>query len=206
MKLLYAPGACSLGIHLLLEEIGKPYETERVNLQGGAQYQAPFTTVNPKSKVPTLVRDDGSVLTEFPAIAYWLARTNPGAKLLPDDPDAQARVLEAMDYVVATMHMQGFTRIFRPGNFSPNEADAETVKARGREIFEKGLALMDKNLAGKEYVVGPFSIADAALFYVEFWGAARLKLALPANCNAHYQRMLARPAVKRMMEQEGLAA
>jgi glutathione S-transferase len=206
MKLLYAPGACSLGIHLLLEEIGKPYETERVNLQGGAQYQAPFTSINPKSKVPTLVRDDGSVLTEFPAIAYWLARSNPQAKLLPDDTDAQARALEAMDYVVATMHMQGFTRIFRPGNFSPNEADADAVKARGKEIFEKGLAIMDKALAGKDYIVGPFSIADAALFYVEFWGAARLKLALPANCNAHYQRMLARPAVKRMMEQEGLAA
>ena len=206
MKLMYAPGACSLGIHLLLEEIGKPYDVERVNLQGGAQYQAPFTAINPKSKVPTLVRDDGSVLTEFPAIAYYLARTNPQSKLLPDDPDAQARVLEAMDYVVATMHMQGFTRIFRPGNFSPNAADEETVKARGKEIFEKGLALMDKALAGKEYIVGPFSIADAALFYVEFWGAARLKMDLPANCGAHYKRMLARPAVQRMMQQEGLSA
>jgi len=206
MKLMYAPGACSLGIHVLLEEIGKPYEAERVNLMEGAQYKAPFTSINPKSKVPTLVRDDGSVLTEFPAIAYWLARTNPQARLLPDDADAQARALEAMDYVVATMHMQGFTRIFRPGNFSPNEADADAVKARGREIFEKGLGLMDKALQGKDYIVGQFSIADAALFYVEFWGAARLKMALPANCNAHYQRMLARPAVQRMMQQEGLAA
>jgi len=206
MKLMYAPGACSLGIHLLLEEIGKPYDTERVNLAEGAQYKPGFTAVNPKSKVPTLVRDDGSVLTEFPAIAYWLASTNPQAKLLPGDADGQARALEAMDYVVATMHMQGFTRIFRPGNFSPNEADADAVKARGREIFEKGLAIMDKALAGKDYIAGQFSIADAALFYVEFWGAARLKLELPANCAAHYKRMLARPAVQRMMQQEGLAA
>src|SRR5580658_2755688 len=95
MKLMFAPGSCALGIHLLLEEIGKPYETERVNLQEGAQYKPEFTSVNPKSKVPTLVRDDGSVLTEFPAIAFWLARTNPQANLLPDDPDAQARALEA---------------------------------------------------------------------------------------------------------------
>jgi len=206
MKLMFSPGACSIGIHLLLEEIGKPYESERVNLMEGAQYKAEFTSVNPKSKVPALVRDDGSVLTEFPAIAYWLARTNPQAHLLPDDAESQARALEAIDYVVATMHMQGFTRIFRPGNFSPNEADADAVKARGREIFEKGLALMDKALAGKDYLVGQFSIADAALFYVEFWGAARLKLQLPANCAAHYQRMLARPAVQRMLQQEGLAA
>jgi glutathione S-transferase len=114
MKLLFAPGTCSLGIHLLLEEIGKPYETQRVNLQEGAQHKPDFTSVNPKSKVPTLVRDDGSVLTEFPAIAFWLARTNPEAKLPPDDPDGQARALEAKDYVVGTMHPQGLGRIFRP--------------------------------------------------------------------------------------------
>src|ERR1700759_3547433 len=97
MKLYYAPGACSIGIHVLLEEIGKPYETERVNLQQGEQYKAPFTDINPKSKVPALARDDGSVLTEFPAIAYWLAKTNPSAKLLPDDVDQQARALELTD-------------------------------------------------------------------------------------------------------------
>ena len=113
MKLYFAPGACSIGIHVLLEEIGKPYEAERVNLQQGEQYKPPFTTVNPKSKVPTLVRDDGSVLTEFPAIAYWLARTNPYAGLLPDDIDQQARALELMDYAVSTIHMQGFARQFR---------------------------------------------------------------------------------------------
>jgi glutathione S-transferase len=206
MKLMYAPGACSLGIHVLLEEIGKPYDTQAVDLRGGGQFKPEFTAVNPKSKVPTLLRDDGSVLTEFPAIAFWLARTNPDRKLLPDDADGQARALEAMDYVVATMHMQGFTRIFRPTNFAPNAADEEAVKARGREIFEKGLGVLDKALAGKDYVVGQFSIADAALFYVEFWAAARLKLNLPANVAAHYQRMLARPAVQRALQAEGLSA
>ena len=69
MKLMYAPGACSVGIHVLLEEIGKPYDAQLVNLRDGEQYKPGFTAVNPKSKVPTLVRDDGSVLTEFPASA-----------------------------------------------------------------------------------------------------------------------------------------
>ena len=77
MKLYYAPGACSIGIHVLLEEIGKPYEAERGQSAQGEQYKPPFTAVNPKSKVPTLARDDGSVLTEYPAIAYWLARNQP---------------------------------------------------------------------------------------------------------------------------------
>ena len=61
MKLYYAPGACSIGIHILLEEIGKPYDLEAVNLREGAQYQPAFTQVSAKSKVPALQRDDGSV-------------------------------------------------------------------------------------------------------------------------------------------------
>jgi len=204
MKLMYSPGACSIGIHVLLEEIGKPYEAQLVNLREGAQYKAEFTLVNPKSKVPTLVRDDGSVLTEYPAIAYWLARTNPDKKLLPDDVDSQARALEALDYAVATIHMQGFGRLFRAANFTPNPEDEDKVKERGKEVAEKGFALMDKALAGKDYVAGPFSIADSALFYVEFWGAKRMNMKLPPNCEAHLNRMLARPAVQRVLQQEGL--
>jgi glutathione S-transferase len=204
MKLMYSPGACSVGIHVLLEEIGKPYETQLVNLREGAQYKPEFTSVNPKSKVPTLVRDDGSVLTEYPAIAYWLARSNPDKKLLPDDVDAQARAFEALDYAVATIHMQGFGRLFRAANFTPNPEDEDKVKERGKEVAEKGFAVIDKALAGKDYIAGAFSIADSALFYVEFWGAKRMNMKLPPNCEAHLNRMLARPAVQRVMQQEGL--
>jgi glutathione S-transferase len=205
MKLFYAPGACSIGIHVLLEEIGKPYEAVPVNLREGAQFKPEFTSVNPKSKVPTLQRDDGAVLTEYPAIALWLASTFPEAKLLPKDADKLAKALEYTDYAVATMHMQGFSRIFRPANFAPSEADHEAVKARGEEIFAKGLALFDKALEGKDYLLGEFSFADSALFYVSFWWAARLNKPLPPNVAAHYARMNARPAVQRTLKAEGLA-
>jgi glutathione S-transferase len=204
MKLYYAPGACSIGIHVLLEEIGKPYEAERVNLQQGEQFKSPFIAVNPKSKVPTLARDNGSVLTEFPAIAYWLAKTNPSANLLPDDVDLQTKALELTDYAVATIHMQGFGRQFRPSNFTPNAADEDAVKARGKEIADKGFALIDKAMDGKDYAVGKFSVADAAIFYVEFW-SKRVGMTLPSHCAGHLDRMLARPAVQRVMQHEGLA-
>lgn len=204
MKLYYSPGACSLGIHVLLEEIGRPYELQRLNFPDGEQHQPAFRAVNPKGKVPTLARDDGSVLTEFPAIAWWLALTFPAAKLLPAGAEAQVRALEAMDYVVGTLHGQGFGRMFRPMKFTPAEADHDKVKAQGREIFEAGMGLMDAALAGQEWVAGSFSVADAALFYVEFW-AGRMDVPLPANCAAHKARMLARPAVQRAMEQEGVA-
>ncbi|SDB37273.1 glutathione S-transferase family protein [Belnapia rosea] len=205
MKLFYAPGACSIGIHVLLEEIGKPYEPVLLNTKEGAQFKPEFTSLNPKSKVPTLVRDDGSVLTEYPAIALWLASTFPEAKLLPQGAEGLAKALEYTDYAVATLHMQGFSRIFRPSNFAPNEADHEAVKARGVEIFEKGLGLFDKALEGKQYLLGEFSFADSALFYVSFWWAARLNKTLPPNVAAHYERMKARPAVQRTMAAEGFA-
>ena len=67
MKLYYAPGACSIGIHVLLEEIGKPYEAQLVNLREGGQFKPDFTSVNPKSKVPTLVRDDAAVFGDAAA-------------------------------------------------------------------------------------------------------------------------------------------
>lgn len=206
MKLYYAPGACSIGIHVLLEEIGKPYEAVPLKLAEGEQYKPEFTGINPKSKVPTLERDDGSVLTEYPAIAYWLAASNPDAGLMPKGADEAARAMEATDYCVATLHMQGFSRMFRPANYAPSEADHDKVKARGEEIFSKGLGVLDKALAGKEYVAGSYSFADSAVFYVSFWWGDRLKKELPANVAAHYGRMKARPAVRRTFEQEGLAA
>ncbi|MCO6419924.1 glutathione S-transferase N-terminal domain-containing protein [Siccirubricoccus sp. KC 17139] len=205
MKLYYAPGACSVGIHVLLEEIGKPYEAEAVNLRDGAQFKPEFTSINPKSKVPTLVKDDGAVITEFPAIATWLAASFPEAKLLPQGADKLAKALEYVDYAVATLHMQGFSRIFRPANYAPTESDHEAVKAKGEEIFSKGLTVFDKALEGKEYLLGEFSFADSALFYVSFWWKGRLGKELPPNVAAHYQRMLARPAVQRTLKAEGLA-
>jgi glutathione S-transferase len=203
MKLYYAPGACSIGIHVLLEEIGKPYETQLVKLGEGEQYKPPFTGVNPKSKVPTLERDDGSILTEYPVIARWLGRQ---ANLLPKDEEADLRAMEAMEYAVGTMHSLGFARLFRTERLAPSASDHEAVRATGREVIEKGFAALDKALAGKSYIAGnDFSAADTALFYVEFWAAKRLGMKLPPNCAAHFERMLSRPAVQRVMQQEGFA-
>jgi glutathione S-transferase len=206
MKFYYAPGACSIGIHVLLEEIGKPYEAVKLDFSKGEQQRPPFTEINPKGKVPTIVRDDGEVITEYPVIAHWLAKRSPEAGLLPEGEDAKLRAAEATDYCVATIHMQGFSRVFRPGNFAASESDHDKVKARGKEIMEKGYAIMDERLAGKEWVAGGYSYADSALFYVEYWGAKRLGMDLPANCAAHLDRMMARPAVQRMVEQEGIPA
>lgn len=202
MKFYMTPGSCSTGIHILLEELDLLFEVYIVNLPAGDQYKPDYVAINPKSTIPVLVRNDGKALTEFQAIAYWLARSYPKEGLLPGDPDSDALVMETMDYVVGTLHMQGFTRIFTTENYVFNPDDTVRVKAQGEIIVKKGLAILDKILAGKEYVAGDFSIADAALFYIEFW-ADKLKMKLPENCRAHYQRMLTRPAVRRVLQEEG---
>ena len=91
MKLYYAPGACSIGIHVLMEEIGKPYEAVKLDTKSGENTRPPFIDLNPKGKVPTVQRDDGTVLTEYPVIAHYLAETNPGAGLLPKDGESKLR-------------------------------------------------------------------------------------------------------------------
>ncbi len=202
MKLYYAPGACSLGIHVLMEEIGKPYEAISVNLREPPPERA-LTAVNPKSKVPTLVRDDGSVLTEYPAIAYWLANTNPEKHLLPADLEGQTRALESTDYCVATIHMLGFSRLFGARR-AASPAEAEALTSHGTDIATRGFTRMAAVLGDKDWVIGAFSIADSALFYVCSW-APTFKIELPANLAAHFTRMKARPAVAATLAAEGLA-
>jgi glutathione S-transferase len=90
MKLYYAPGTSAMGIRILLAEIGRPYEVATLDFSMREQYRPTFTAINPKSKVPTVVRDDG---TEFGAIARWLSRTNPEADLMPQDPGSEASLL-----------------------------------------------------------------------------------------------------------------
>lgn len=202
MKLYLTPGSCTTGIHILLEELDLVFEAHLVNLMAGDQHQAEYLALNPKATIPTLVRNDGTALTEFQAIAYWLARTYPKAKLLPGDADGDAKAIELMDYAVGTLHGQGFARIFTTEKFTPNPADHAVVKAQGLEIVNQGFTILNTILPTEGYALGAFSIADAALFYVEFW-ADKTKVPLPANCEQHYRLMLSRPVVKRVLMEEG---
>lgn len=195
MKFYFKPGSCTLGIHLILEEIGKPYEPIFINLGKREQFSPEYVAINPKSKVPALITDDGKLVTEYGAIATWLAKSNPEAKLFPDNLEDEVRVIEVIEYCVATIHMLGFMRLFLPGSFTPNEADYPTVNARGREIIEKAFGNLGKQLGDKDYILGDYSIADSALYYVERWAEPE-NIKLPPNLQAHLERMLARPAVQ----------
>jgi glutathione S-transferase len=207
MKLFWGPHTCAIGIHILLEEIGAPYETEKLDVGGGATRQSPFIDINPKGKVPTLMRDDGTILTEFGAIATWLARMHPTRALLPDDPEGEARTIEMLDYIEGTIHGQGYARIFMPALFAPQDAVHQatrigqgSVRDQGQHMVEQGFAILDPQLGRHDYAVGDsFTIADAALFYVERWAPPR-EIRLPPNIDRHYRRMLERPGVQKVRQ------
>ena len=165
MKLYFSPGACSLGIHVLLEEIGKPYETEKADLLGaGAAAPADReSTRNAKCRrwCATTVRCSPSIRRS----RYWLARGNPEQHLFPDDLEGQARVLEATDYCVARLHMQG-SRACSARGAAPTPAEQESMTARGtRHLRTARWRCVDAMLAGREYFDGTYSFADTALFY-----------------------------------------
>src|SRR5512135_2818358 len=84
MKLYFSPGACSLSPHIVLREAGLPFALEKVNLKAKVTAtEADYTRINPKGYVPALQFDDGTVLTEGPAIVQWVADEVPEKHLAP---------------------------------------------------------------------------------------------------------------------------
>jgi glutathione S-transferase len=119
-------------------------------------------------------------------------------------PKDDVRAIELFDYLIATVHMRGFTRIFRPYLFGRPEDEAE-VKQAGRDIIVKGFDILVPVLGGKDYIMGDVSIVEGALFFLEYWARFRAHIPLPANFEAHLDRLLARPAVQKVLAVEGLA-
>jgi glutathione S-transferase len=214
MPMFYmTPGSCSTGIRILREELELPFAVTVVNLPALEHRSPEFLSINPKGTIPAWRPSDGQVLTEFASIAFRLAVRHPRARPLPAEPLSAARAIELLSHVVATVHGQGYTRMFTPDAHLPatpppaQRAEwTASTQARGREIVADAFAVIDAGLPAPEhdgYAVGSdYSIADAALFYVEFW-ADKTGLVLPPRCAAHDQRVRDRPAVRRVLREEG---
>lgn len=202
MRLFHANGACSLGVLAVLEEIGAPYDLERIDLKARDQTSPAFRRLNPKAKVPVLVRDDGSVLTEFPAIVLWLAESFPDAHLVPAGLEGRIRALELIDFVVSTLHMRGFTLARLPGKFAESPEARDEIAAAGRKVVEEGFEVLTDRLGAAEWFLGAWSIADAAVFYTTRW-AVRDGFALPAALADFHRRSCERPAIARAIALDG---
>ncbi|MBR9763844.1 MAG: glutathione S-transferase family protein [Rhodobacteraceae bacterium] len=189
----HSPGSCSNGIGLLLHELQAEFTLHLVNVRQGEQKSPAYRQANPKGKVPALGLPGGGVLTEFPAIAVWLAAHHPAAGLWPETSLAQARILEALDFMIGSVHMRGFTFVKMPQKFLSDPEGQAALRAHGRDEVARGLDLLSGQMGQGDYLLGDFSIADAALFFLLTW-AEEEGVALPPNLADCLARIRARPA------------
>ena len=217
-RLYYSPGACSMAVHIALEEIGKPFETELVSSRG--QYEGAGTAteawrrINPKGRIPALSGVAGNmggavgVLTEATAILFYLARTNPEANLLPKGAAAEARCLEWTNWLASNVHAMSYGQIWRVKRFASDPDTYENIEAMGRENVLEQYAYIESLLSdGRQWAVpGGFSIVDPYLLVFYQWGqriGINMRSQFP-SWSAHTDRLLLRPAVRRVLEKEGV--
>jgi len=200
MKLYYSPGACSLSPHIALIESGLPFESRMMStkthkLADGSDFYA----VNAKGYVPVLEFDDGSRLTEGPAIVQWIADQVPSKRLAPPAGTMERyRLMEWLNYITAEIH-KGFGALFNP-------AYPEEAKALARTKLLERFKYVDEQLAGKAYLTGDdFTVADGYLFVVTRWtDPMKLDISEFKHLGAFMKRVEARTAVQQALTEEGL--
>lgn len=201
MKLFIKPGACSLSPHIVLREAGLPVETVTVDLISKKMADGgDFLAVSPKGQVPTLQLDDGTILTEGAVIVQYVADRAPEKGLIPPAGSLDRyRVQEWLNFIGSELH-KSFSPLFRP-------TTPDAYKDIAKQILAAKFAIVDKALAGKQYLTGDsFCVADAYLFTVTRWTkAVGIDLAAYPNVAAFMERMAARPAVRETLAAEGLA-
>jgi glutathione S-transferase len=202
MKLYFAPGACSLSPHIVLREAGYQFELEQVNNQEKKTKSGKdYWTINGKGQVPVLELDNGERLTEGPVVVQYLADQKPGAGLIPPAGTMERyRVQEWLNFTTSELH-KSFGPIFRP-------TTPEEFKRISKENLGKRFDWLDKQLAGKRYLMGDtFTVADAYMFTVLRWTTrVAIDLAKWPNVKAYVDRVAARPKVQEAMKAEGLIA
>ncbi|PPE75677.1 glutathione transferase GstA [Solimonas fluminis] len=201
MKLYFAPGACSLSPHIVLHEAGLAAQTEKVDLASKKTASgADFTQVNPKGYVPALQLDDGTVLTEGPAIVQYLADQRPAARLAPENGTLQRYQLQELLNFISTEIHKSYSPLFKP-NSTPE------MKQAFIDLLQRRYDTVEQMLSGRQYIAGDqFTVADAYLFTVTGWSRV-LKIDLLSsrpNLAAYMERVGGRPAVQSAMRAEGL--
>lgn len=203
--LYYAPGACSLAVHIVLEWIGAPYEAVAVD-----QHAPSYRAINPAGAVPALAQHSGEVLTQASAILHFLARRHPEAGLMEEGtPEIAAEYDRWSAFLTGDLH-PAFFPVFTPQRYTTaTEAAAlDAVRAAGLALVEARLALLDRHLAGRTWLVGDRrSVLDAYAVPMLNWAGAKLPDGLrpyPAVAT-HHARMLADPVVRRIIDIEARA-
>lgn len=208
-KLYYFPGNANLAPHMLLEEIGAPYELVLVDRDSNEHKSPPYLKLNPTGRIPVLI-DGDLVLFEAAAICLHLADRHPEAELAPAlGSDERAEFYKWLIYLTNTLQAELIT-YFYPDRLTGDEAAAAQVKAHAQERISGAGGMLDiienqLTQSGAWLLGARYSAADPYLMMLARWTRG---MAHPARDRSHLGRFLeamaARPAVQRAFEQEGL--
>ena len=207
IELHYYPDNASLFPHMLLREIGCPFELRLVDRTKDAQKSAAYLKLNPNGKIPVLV-DDGEAISETGAIGLYLADKFPQAGLAPPPGDGDRAAYYKWMVFMACVPQAEFYPWFYPHEFVDDPQYAAHVKAaanlRLMGVFERIAAQLD---AGPWLLGERFSAADLYLLMMTRWGSLLPKPVreLP-EIGAHAARVVARPAVQATFAAEGATA
>ena len=198
MTLFYSPGACSLSPHIALIEAGAEFQAVKVGKDKQTEDGRDFRDLNPFGYVPALELEDGSVLTEGPAIVQYIADKYPDSKQAPPNGTLERyRLQSALGFINSEIHKTA------SGLFKPGLSDGERNEILGKlDTRFQQLAVWR---AGKDWIANEgYSVADGYLFVVTRW-LQKFGLERWPWVAAHFERVKARPAVRKALEAEGLA-
>ena len=199
LTLFYAPGACSMAPHIVLEESGEKYEPRRMDLGKGEQRSEEYLKINPQGRVPALGLGNGEALSENTAILPYLGKR---FGLWPSDPIAEAKALSRIGFFAATVHV-AHAHVGRPERYASDPALYPNIQEMGRKTFHGYLKQIDGMLANRQWFFDKYSVVDPYAFIFYVWGLRReLPVAELKNYTAFKDRMLERPAVRRVLEDE----
>src|SRR5215472_1325640 len=169
LTLYYAPGACSMAAHIVLEESGEKYQPRKVDLAGGEQRTEAYLKINPQGRVPVLGLDNGTPLAENTAILPYLGKR---FGLWPTDSLAEAKALSVIGFFAASVH-PAHAHVGRPERYAADAAAFPTIKETGLKAFHNYLRQVDGMLAGREWFSDRYSVLDpyGLVFYT--WGLRR---------------------------------
>ncbi len=201
LKLYYAPGTCSTASHIGLEESGAKYDSQALAFATSEQKTPEYLSVNPRGRVPALVVDEGTIVENTAILDYIAGKYAP--QLMPTDPVQRARAISLMAWFSNNVH-PAFTHIGRPERFATDASVFDHLKAVGRDNFLAALKEIDGIIGGNPWVMGEqFTVVDGYALVFYGWGK---RIGLPVgdlkNYTAWKERMLARPAVMRVLERE----
>ena len=169
LKLYYAPGTISIAVAITLEEAALPYEAIKIDFKTAEQTQPDYLAMNPKGRVPALVLDDGTVLTETGALLEYIAAIAADKNLVPADPKDAAHMRSAMYYLASTMHVAHAHKM-RGSRWATQQSSFDDMTAMVLQTMSACAAYVDTHILRGDYVLGDnFSIADPYLFIVCNW-------------------------------------